>query len=124
MAFTIATANKILDKILRNVDFTPSAALYISLHTADPGESGTSEVTGGTYGRQVCTFNAAAAKSSANAGVLNFTLMPIATVTHFGVWSAASAGTFWWGGVINPNKTTAAGDTLQVAAGALTTPLT
>lgn len=116
MPFTTVTANKILDKILKNTDFTQATALYASLHTADPGESGTNEVTGGTYGRQAISFNTAATKATTNTATIDFTLMPVATVTHVGLWSAASGGTFWWGGTLTASKTTAAGDTLRIAA--------
>ena len=116
MPFTIATANKILDKILRNTDFTASTTLYASLHTADPGESGTSEVAGGSYVRKVIAFNAASSKATTNTATIDFEGMPVATVTHVGLWSASTAGTFWWGGALTASKTTASGDTLRIAA--------
>lgn len=128
MPFTVAQRNSILNKILRNTDFTPDATIYVSLHTGDPGDTGANEVTGGTYGRQSCAFDAAASNHTQNTSVINFTLMPAITnpnyVTHFGLWSAASGGTFRGGGAMTANKETNAGDTYQVAAGDLDITLT
>lgn len=124
MAFTTTVANNILNKILRNTDFTPASTLYLSLHTADPGDTGTSEVTGGSYGRQVVTFNAAASKTTSNTSAVTFTGMPATTVTHIGIWSASTSGTFWWGGSLTASRTTAAGDSFQFAAGDIDPTLT
>mgnify|MGYP001765001706 CR=1 FL=1 len=124
MAFVTDTANKILDKILRNTDFTPATTIYTSLHTADPGNTGTAECTGGSYARLSTTFSAASGGATANTADLNFTGMPACTVTHVGLWSAVSAGTFWWGGALTASKTVGAGDTLKIAAGDLDVVLT
>lgn len=48
MPFTATAHNSILNKVFRNTDFTPASSLYLSLHTANPTDSGTSEVTGGS----------------------------------------------------------------------------
>jgi hypothetical protein len=119
MAFITGTANKIIDKVLRGVDFTAATVWYVSLHTALPGDTGTSEVTGGSYARQSVTFNAAGTKATTNAAVLTFATMPAATVTHIGIWGASSAGTIWWQGALSAPKTVGAGDTFQIAAGDL-----
>ena len=113
--FKTTAANAILDKILRNTDFTPPAALFMSLHTADPGETGANEVAGGSYARQSIAFAAAAAKHADNSGIISFAGMPACTVTHIGLWTLASGGVFWWAGTMSVNKSPAAGDTLQFA---------
>lgn len=110
--------NKILDKVFRATDFTVTTA-YVSLHTADPGETGASEATGGSYARQSAAFDVAASGATANSGAINFTSMPATTITHIGVWDASSAGNFLWGGSATASKTTQAGDTYQIAAGDL-----
>lgn len=110
--------NKILDKVYRNTDFTVTTA-YVSLHTADPGETGADEAAGGSYARQSATFDVAASGATANSGTISFTSMPAATITHVGVWDAASTGNFLWGGALGQSKTTNSGDTFQIAAGDL-----
>ncbi|MFK8398177.1 hypothetical protein M2D07_006660 [Pseudomonas sp. BGr12] len=84
---------------------TRPSAWYLSLHTADPGRSGGSEVAAGTdsaYARKAISFAVAdagsdgifEAKNSAdvnmNAGAVGASYI----VTHVGVWTAATGGTF------------------------------
>jgi hypothetical protein len=56
-----------------------SLALYASLHTADPGTTGTSEVAGGSpaYARKSLTWTAGS------------------SITHAGIFSASTSGTFY-----------------------------
>lgn len=108
--------NNTLDFWLRSVvPTTPTGGTTrkISLHTADPGDTGASEVTGGSYARQNGTFAAASGGSSALSAAVDFTGMPACTVTHFGVWD--SAGTpLYIGGGPTTNRTLQAGDTYQL----------
>ncbi len=114
--------NKILDAVLR---FTttggglPTASVYVSLHTANPGETGTSEASGGSYARQQAAFNAAASGVSINTAVINFAGMPAATITYIGLWDDVAAGNFLWGGAFSASQTIIVGNTLSIAAGAV-----
>jgi hypothetical protein len=112
--------NKILDHMLRGTAFTPPSAVYVSLHTADPGETGTNEVTGGGYARQQVTFNAPSAGSMTNSNLLRWNSMPAVTVTHVGLWDAASAGNPLWFGPLSSSVTLSAGSAFEIAAGSLT----
>ena len=69
---------------------------YVSLHTADPGGSGTSEATGGSpaYARKAITWAAWSSGASSNTNALIFDV-PAGTYTHVGYWSAVSAGTYY-----------------------------
>ena len=115
--------NSVLNKILNATDFATQVT-HLSLHTADPGTTGADEVTGGSYARQAITFAAAASGSSASNVACTFTVMPACTVTHVGLWTAVSAGTYLWRGVMSVSKTLDAGDTLEFASGAITVPTT
>lgn len=115
--------NSVLNKILNATNFTTQAT-HLSLHTADPGTTGASEVTGGSYARQAITFAAAAAGVSASNVVCTFAVMPAVTVTHVGLWTADVAGTYLWRGVMSVSKALDAGDTLEFASGAITVPTT
>lgn len=117
MPFTTNTANKILDKVLRGVDFTAPTSLRVSLHTADPGQTGASEVSGGSYARKQPTIAAASNKASTTTADLEWTNMPACTVTHVGIWD--QSGAFWWGGALTASKAVAAGDTFKIVAGDL-----
>ena len=68
---------------------------YISLHTADPGVTGSGEVTGGTpsYARKQTTWTGGAADGSVPGSQVTFDA-PAGTYTHVGVWSASTGGTF------------------------------
>lgn len=76
-----------------------AAGTRISLHTADPGSTGASEVTGGTYARVATTWGAPSSGSSAGSEV-TLNVPASTTVTHWGLWSAATGGTFLFGGAL------------------------
>ena len=70
-----------------------AAATYISAHTADPSTGGGSEVAGGSYARQQTTWGSASSGDRVGSQVA----IPIpasTTVTHWGLWSAVTGGTF------------------------------
>lgn len=96
MAFTVASRNAALDAV-------GGLGSYISLHTADPGTTGASEVTGGTYARVQTTWAAAASGSKAGSQV-TINVPTGVTITHFGVWSAATAGTFTFGAALSASQ--------------------
>ena len=109
---------KLLDAVFNATAFSVTTP-YISLHTGDPGETGASEVTGGSYARQSGSFAAAAAGATSNDATISFATMPAATITHVGVWDASTAGNFLWGGALTASKTVNSGDTVQIASGDL-----
>lgn len=82
----------VLNEVLRNTNLVPVATVYLSLHTADPLDTGGSEVAGGSYARQAIAFGAPAAGVCTNSANIEFATMPATTVTHFGIWDAASSG--------------------------------
>ena len=98
---------------------------YVSLHTADPGNAGGSEVSGGAYARQGPVTFANAGNNptvASNSAIVTF---PAATgswgtVAYFGVWTAATSGTFQGSGALTTSKAVGNGDTARFIAGALT----
>ncbi len=95
MPYSTSAKNLMLDAL--NGTNPVTVLTHTSLHTADPADTGASEVTGGAYARQSITFSAAAA------GALDSSIQPVfsvpggTTVTHVGFWSASSGGTFLGG---------------------------
>ena len=89
MAFSNAAKKLMLDGL-------SPGTVYVSLHTADPGTTGASEVSGGSpaYARKAITWNAVSAGNldSSNQPIFD---VPAVTITHLGYWSAASAGTYY-----------------------------
>lgn len=106
MAFATATKNLAVDAIT-------GAGNWTSLHTADPGTTGASEATGGSYARQQSTFPAASGGVSTGSEV-TFGGLPAAAYGFFGEWSAVSAGTFRHGNVLTPAMTLGGTGTLKV----------
>jgi hypothetical protein len=115
---------EILDHIFNNAAAPAVAAPWISLHTADPGETGANEVTAGTktYTRQSGAFGAAAAGAVSNSASLTWSSMPAASVKFVGVWNSSTAtasASFIWGGAMTTTKVVGAGDTFKIAIGDL-----
>lgn len=123
------TENAFLNHMYGSEDYTPAATLYISAHTADPGETGTNgEVSGNNYARVAVTNNltnwpAASNGSKSNGDTITFPT-PSGTwgpLTHLGVWDAASGGNFLGGNALDtPTASVVSGDTVQFDASALT----
>lgn len=133
MSKSNAAENSLLLLIFNNTNFaligdatglrgsTTAGSLYVSLHTADPGEAGdqtTSEATYTSYAR------VAVARSGAGWTVTGNSVSPAATitfpagtggsgtVTHFGIGTAASgAGVLLYSGTVSPNVVTGNGVT-------------
>ena len=92
--------NAVIDTMTSGGSGISAITPYVSLHTADPGLTGTSEVTGGSYARQTVAFSAASSGATANTGAVTFTDMPSATITHVGLWDSLSGGNFLYGDVL------------------------
>ena len=117
---------KILDYVLRDTADWAPATVYLALHTADPAEDASgAEVSGGSYARQACAFDAthATGGNTANTSAESFAGMPACTVGWIGIWDHASAGNLLFYTAVDSSKTVASGDTISVAAGAVTVTL-
>jgi hypothetical protein len=97
VALTDAAKNLMLDELA-------TVAVWVSLHDGDPGLTGANEITGGSpsYARQQAVWDPAAAGVLSLAGPETFDVPASADVTHYGVWSAVSAGTFYGGATLSP----------------------
>lgn len=130
-AFSNYLENKINDHVLTNTAYSPAATLYLSLHTGDPGESGTSsEVSGGSYARVAITNNTTYFPVCASTGTpTKLNGQPIAfptstaswgTITHWALYDASSGGTnmIAHGSFATP-RNVASGKTMRVSAGGI-----
>ena len=104
-----------------NAASAPLTNIYVSLHTADPGEAGsqtTSEATYTSYAR------VAVARSGSGWTVTANSVSPAAnidfpaatggtnTITYFGIGTASSsAGVLWYSGTVTPNISVTSGVT-------------
>lgn len=113
-----------LANVADNAAASPLTNLYVSLHTADPGEAGsqtTSEATYTSYAR------VAVARTSGGWTVTGNSVSPVSTIsfpactgstntiTHFGVGSLSSgAGYLFYKGTVTPNISVSSGVTPQL----------
>lgn len=101
---------KVIDGTVRGITYTAPAAVYVSLHTADPtaGATAATEVSAGWYARQAVTFAAqGTAGQTSNSNTITYngvTAGPI-SVTHFAVWDAATIGNMLYYAPLSASKT-------------------
>lgn len=122
-AFSNYAENLVLDWVFTNGAATRPTAWYVSLHTADPTETGSvGELSGNGYARQSVTFSAAASGATSNSGTLTFgpnTGTNWGSVTHVAVWDAATTGNCLAHGALSASVTINVGDSLVISAGNL-----
>lgn len=127
MSFGDWAENAAIDWLFGGAAPTRPSARYVSLHTANPGETGASEQNGANdlgYARKAITFAAASGGSTVNNGTPpSWTSTDSgnwAASTHFGVWDAVTGGNFLGGGALTTARTIGPGDSATFANGSLT----
>lgn len=131
--------NKLIDHIFRATAYTAPTTIWVSLHTANPTDTGGSEVTtvstgyaraslaasvsnwsstnGATTGASSGTGGSTSNKAAITFGTPTATW---GTVTHFALWDASSAGNMLVYGALTVSKTINQGDTVSFASDAIT----
>lgn len=123
MPISTYAGNLVLDWLLSTAAATRPTTWYLSLHTADPGLTGTDEVLVGTdaaYVRKAITFAAASGLTKATDAGVTWTADAAATtyiVTHVGIWDALTAGNFLNYGELAVPETIVASGSLNLSAG-------
>ena len=114
--------NEILDHILSVGAYTMPTNVYVGLSTGSFGDdnSGT-ELTGNNYARKVASFGAASSGASSNDAAIEFEAATGSwgSVSHFGIFDAASSGNLLIHGAFTTAKTIASGDILKIPTGDL-----
>ena len=86
-------ANELLDHVF-NAAYTPAAAVYLGLSTANPTDdgSGLAEPSGNAYARQAITLGAASARRVTQSGTVTFPQATGAwgTISHWAIFDALS----------------------------------
>lgn len=100
MGLTVAAKNLMLNAL-------GAAVGYVSLHTGDPGSTGANEVVGGSpaYARKAVTWNSASGADLDNNANPTFDIPAGTTITHYGLQSASSGGTFYGGDALSAPET-------------------
>lgn len=125
--FSTYLQDKVLNWIKGTAFGTAPTSVYVALFSADPTDAGTltNEVTTTirAAGRVAASFGAVSSGSTSsivNSADVDFgTAAGGATVTHFGVFDAASAGNMLGSGTIS-GGTISTGNAVKFASGALT----
>lgn len=131
--------NKLVDQLFRGQAAPTTTNLYVGLLTAAPSDSGGgTEVTGNNYSRVTVASSLAnwagtqsagstVASSGTGGQTSNNNAITFATpsgtwgtVTHFGIYDAASAGNLLFYGALTIAKTINQSDTVTFPAGSLT----
>lgn len=95
MSYTTAVKNTTVDAM------TPLGT-YISLHTGDPGDTGANEDTGVP---RVATPPVDDPHVVATGTQVALAALGSTHYTHYGIWTASTAGTFRWGFPLDPDFT-------------------
>lgn len=132
MAFSTALANSLLGWFKGSAfPSAPSTTLYLSLHTGEPGPAGTANdvttaVAGGRAAMPIADLGAIGEASEGGRvisveAIVNFTnsALAAATISHVGIWSAASAGTFHAGAALTQSAGVLIGDIVRIPIGGL-----
>lgn len=124
MAFSTYLGNALLNEMLKNTNFAPLATVYVSYHTGDPGLVGSNEVTGNNYARASVAstdWGTVSGKTVSNVNAITFNQASGSqgTITHVGIWDAATTGNFLCGGALTTPVVVSSGNTPQFAVGDL-----
>lgn len=134
--FSNYTENNIVETTLRGAAFPVPAGTYLAAFTADPTDANVTAnevqlAAWPSYARQDCAqgagiatgWTAAADGVSSNAKVLTFPANNGAgtvTVTHIGIYDAATGGNLLYHSPLSSSKSLLVGDVLSFGIGSLT----
>ena len=123
MSFTNFLETEILDHVFAGSAYSAPGTHYLALYTAAPGETGggTEVTTSGTaYARQSVAFTTTGNTTSNTAAVEYPTATAsFGTVTHVGVFDAATAGNLMAYATLSSSKAIDSGDVFRVPTGDL-----
>jgi hypothetical protein len=124
--FTNYLENKLLDHVLNNESFTSPTTVYVGLFTTAPTDttSGT-EVSGGSYARQVLSVSTASDGVVTSDADVTFPQATASwgTIVALGIHDALSSGNLLMYTDLTTSKTIDEGDILKVSTGSLTVTL-
>lgn len=107
---------KILDHTTGRAAWTMPTTVYIKLHTADPGEDGTTAAATNAT-RQAVSWNAAASGSIASSATVTWTnVSTTETYSHWSLWDNSTAGNCLWTGALSSSAAVTAGDTFEITS--------
>ena len=123
MSFTNAHETHLLTYTFTTTSVSRPTAWYISLHTSDPTEAGSSaaEVSGNAYARKAAAFTVSG-NLATNSGAIEFAAASggnFGTITHIAVMDALTGGNMIVKSALSASKTINDGDAFRIPAGSL-----
>ena len=118
--------NELLDHVLRNVSYTSPTTVYVGLFTTDPTDAGTgSEVSGGSYARQIVSVTTATGGIVTSSADITFPQATASwgTISHIGLLDALSSGNLLMHTALTTSRAIETGDVLKISTGSLTASL-
>ena len=118
--------NKVLDHVLRNTSYTSPTTVYVGLFTTDPTDAGSgTEVSGGSYARQVLSVTTASGGIVTSSADVTFPQATAqwGTVTQLGLLDAITSGNLLMHTALTTSKSIDNGDILKISSGNLTVTL-
>jgi hypothetical protein len=118
--------NALINATLRNTTYTSPTTVYVGLFLTDPTDAGSgTEVSGGSYSREVMAFNAPSNGASVNSAAVEFDQATgnWGTIPFFAIFDASTGGNMLYHGALTASKTIETGDVFKFAAGSVTVTL-
>jgi len=115
--------NKFLNITLNNATALTVAQPYLALFTSDPTDAGNgNECAWSGYARQTMSFATATSGSAATDAAITFPAVAGSdvTVTHMGIYDAATSGNLLYHTPLTASKTLSADDVMSFATGSAT----
>lgn len=110
----------LINGVIRATTYTAPATVYLALFTSDPLDDGSgTEVSGGSYAREIIAFGAPTDGVSTNSGIVTFTKATASwgVVSHFGIYDAVTVGNLLLHSIADTSKTVNIDDTAEFAIG-------
>lgn len=113
--------NSFLNALCRNTSYA-NAAVYVKLHSADPGTAGLNNVSANATRHQATFGSVAGGGAIDNTIAIAWTSGEVTTSETYAwisLWTAASGGSFLGSAILTQSKTVNAGDTFSIPIGDL-----
>ena len=121
MSFSNEFETRVLNYVFTTSSVTRPTAWHVALYTAAPNDSGGgTEVSGGAYARQSVAFTVSG-NTATNSGAVEYPTATASygTVSHVGVFDAATGGNLIAYAALSASKAIDTGDVFRVPAGDL-----
>lgn len=118
--------NALINGTIRGSSYTAPTDVYVALYTSDPTDADTgTEVSGGSYARQIVTFAAPSNGASVSNADVTFPQATASwgTIGWIGLRDAVSGGNLLYHTALDASKTIDTGDVFKINSGNLSVTL-